>query len=433
MDDVIEPIPHWHDPASDLPTIVEGEGATVTDSTGQTYLDFVAQLFCCNAGHSNEAILDAMAEQARRIPYVSSAHHNDTRTELAQKLVDVAPGDLSEVMFSISGSEANEAAVQIARELTDAPKVLTRWQSYHGSTYATGSFTGDPTTRAKLERYAATSGAGKFLPPLPSAFGTDDPDELAERAADHLEFVIRNEGPDDIAAILVEPIAGASGAYPGPPGYFERVREICDAYDILLIADEVITGFGRCGAWFGIETEAIVPDMLTFAKGITSAYVPLAGVMLNAELAKDLQEEKHKLGQTFAGHPLACAAGLAALDAYQDGLIENVQTHAPHLESQLRDLAATHPEIDHVRGRGYLWSVVFADPDTGEPFVHPWVDRGSSNPIPRIRTEAAKRGVLFGSGRPDMQILLSPPLVVGPEEIDRAVETLDASIDAIFT
>lgn len=422
------PIPHWHDPDSKLPTIVDGSGASVVDDDGNEYLDFVAQLFCCNAGHSNEAILEAMSTQAERIPYVSSAHHNDTRSQLAEELDTVTPGALSDVIFAISGSEANEEAAQIAREVMDAPNVLTRWQSYHGSTYATGGFSGDPTTRAKLERYAATNGAGKFLPPLPEAFGTEDPDELTERAADHLEFVVRNEGHDSIAAILMEPIAGASGAYTAPPGYMERVREICDTYDILLIADEVITGFGRCGEWFGIQTEDVVPDMMTFAKGITSAYVPLAGVMLDAEIAEALRERKHKLGQTFAGHPVACAAGLAAIDEYDGGIIDNVRKHSDYLESRLQELARDHTAIDRVRGRGYLWSVVFADPETDEPFVHPWIDAETPNPVPRIRAEALDRGVIFGSGRPDTQILLSPPLIVGPEEIDTAIDALEASI-----
>ncbi|MFB6302909.1 MAG: aspartate aminotransferase family protein [Haloferacaceae archaeon] len=425
-------IPHWYSPDSDIPTIVDGSGATVYDDDGNEYLDFISQLYCCNLGHDNDAVIDAMTEQARRIPYVSSAKHNDVRSDLAADLAEVAPDPLSEVYFSISGSEANEAAAQIARTVQDAPTVLTRWQSYHGATYGAGSFTGDPTTRSTMARHAATTGSGKFLPPLPKAFDADSPRELAEKAADHVEFVIRNEGPDSVAAILTEPIGGTSGAYPAPPGYFDRIRAICDEYDVLLISDEVITGFGRCGDWFGIDTEDVVPDMITFAKGVTSAYVPLAGVIADDWIGDRIREGGHELGQTFAGHPVACAAGRAALDEYADGLIDNVRKHETHFEERLRELETAHDEVGTVRGRGLLWSVVFADPETGDPFVHPWVEGDAENPVADVREAASERGVMLGSGRPDVQIIVAPPFCVGRDEIDEAVDALDASIEAVF-
>ena len=441
-------IPHWHDPDSERTTVVEGEDATVYDDEGTEYLDFVSQLYCCNAGHSNEAILDAIAEQARRIPYVSSAKHNDARSGLAADLAEIAPGSLSTVSFAISGSEANETAVQIARTVQDAPTVLTRWQSYHGGTVGAAALTGDPSTRKAAERFAAATGTGKFLPPLPEAFDTDSPGELARRAADHVEFVIRNEGADSVAAILTEPIAGTSGAYPAPPGYFERLREICDTYDVLLIADEVITGFGRCGEWFGVDTEGVEPDLITFAKGVTGAYVPLAGVVVDDWIGEAVLAEGYSLGQTFAGHPLACAAGRAAIREYgfdgEGGLIDDARGLAPHLEDRLRELEADHEPVKTVRGRGFLWSVVFADPDTGEPFVDPWVRSGDEgegqgggegdvgNPVAAVREEAAERGVLVGAGRPDVQFIVAPPLCATRSEIDEAADVLDESIELVF-
>ena len=427
------PIPHWHSPDDERATIVEGDGATVYDDAGNAYVDFVSQLYCVNAGHSNEAIVGAIEAQLRRIPYVSSAKHNDTRSELAARLAEVAPGSLSDVYFAISGSEANEAAASIARTVQDAPTVLTRWQSYHGGTYGAGSFTGDPSTRKVVERQAGTTGAGKFLPPLPEAFGTDDPDELAARAADHVEFVIRNEGPDSVAAILTEPIAGTSGAYTAPPGYFARLREICDENDVLLVSDEVITGFGRCGEWFGIDTEDVQPDVITFAKGVTSAYVPLAGVVVDDWIGREIREAGYGLGQTFAGHPLACAAGLAAIDEYEGGLIDAGREVAPNLEARLRELEA-HDAVEEVRGRGLLWSVVFADPDTGEPFVDPWAEdtEDVENPVSAVIEEAAERGVLIGAGRPNVQFIVAPPLCTTAEEIDEAVDAIDAAIEAVF-
>lgn len=425
-------IPHWHT-ADDQPmTIVDGHGARVTAADGTDYLDFLAQLYCCNIGHDNDTIIEAIKEQLGRIPYVSSAKHNDARSELAARLAAIAPGSLHDVFFSVSGSEANEAAIQIARDVQDAPKVLTRWQSYHGATYAAGGLTGDPETRTTIERYASTSGIGKFLPPLPKAFDANSPAELADQAANHVEYVIRNEGPGSVAAILTEPIGGTSGAYPAPPGYFERLREICDQYDVLLIVDEVITGFGRCGDWFGIQTENVEPDMITFAKGVTGGYIPLAGVIVSDGIGDQLTTNGHPLGQTFAGHPVGCAAGVAALDVYADGLLENVNKYEGYLETQLSSLAETHDAIDHVRGRGFLWSIVFADPETGEPFVHPWLTPDAENPVNQVRAVAAREGVLFGSGRPDVQVIVCPPLCVGRSDIDEATAALGTAVETVF-
>lgn len=430
--ETVADLPHWHSPDGEPLTITDGEGVRVYDDRDNEYLDFVSQLYCSNVGHSNEAVIDAMTDQLRSIPYVSSSKHNDARSRLASRLAEVAPGSLSDVFFSISGSEANEAAVQFAREYQDAHKVLTRWQSYHGGTYGAAALTGDPSTRANVERYASTSGSSKFLPPLPGAFDADSPEDLAEQAADHLEFVIRNEGADSVAAILMEPIGGTSGAYPAPPGYFERVRELCDEYDILLISDEVITGFGRCGDWFGIGTEDVEPDMITFAKGVTGAYAPLAGVIARDDIGDHFRDGGIDVGQTFAGHPVACAAGVAAMDEYENGLIDNVRELAPRLEDRLRDIEAAHDEVSAVRGRGFLWALVFEDPETGEPFVDPWAGDEGDNPVDEVRSAAQDRGVLFGGGRPDVQVLVAPPLCADAEDIDAAAKALDESIASVF-
>ncbi|RQG89727.1 aminotransferase family protein [Natrarchaeobius chitinivorans] len=426
-------IPHWYGPDDEPISLVDGSGAYVYDEAENEYLDFLAQLYCVNAGHDDQRIIEKMTEQANRIPYVSSSKRNATRNELANRLADVAPDSLSDVFFSISGSEANESAIQIAREYTGSQKVLTRWRSYHGSTYGAAGLTGDPETRSVVERHAAVTGVGKFLPPLVhrSPFDGDTPEEIGRQAAEHLEFVIRNEGPDSIAAILTEPIAGTSGAYPAPPGYFERVRELCDEYDILLISDEVIAGFGRCGDWFGIQTEGVEPDMITFAKGVTSAYVPLAGVLASDEIGDWLNETGIEVGQTFAGHPIGCAAGLGAMDAYEDGLIDNVRTLEGEFREGLEAIERRHEAVGSVHGRGFLWSVEFTDPETGEPYFDPRVDSGD-NPAERVREIAAENGVLFGSGRPDVQVLLSPPLCIDSDQLEDALSVLDAAIDEVF-
>jgi len=425
---------HWYDPGSTPLTITEGTGSTVYDDAGNAYLDFVSSLYCTNAGHDNDAIIEAMVEQARRVPYVSPSKRNDTREQLAEKLVEVGPDSLTDVTFSVTGSEANELAVQLARRAQNGSKVLTRWRSYHGSTYGAGSYTGEPVTRNAVESHAATTGAVKFLPPLThnSPFAAETPEALAEAAANHVEFVIRNEGPDSVAAILIEPVAGSSGAYTAPPGYFERLRELCDRYDVLLIADEVITGFGRCGEMFAIAGEGIEPDMITFAKGITGAYVPLAGVMMRPEIAAVARTDGNNLGQTFAGHPVGCAAGLAAIDEYESHLIENVRSLTPLLADRVAALESAHDVIATTRGRGFHWGIVVEDPDTGEPFTTQRLDGRGPNPVEEVVATAKENGVLVSTGRPNNQLMLCPPLCTTAAEIEVAMETIDAAFSRVF-
>lgn len=413
-------------------SLVEGDGTFVYDEDGKEYLDFTSQLYCVNAGHSNEHIQERMKEQIDQIQYVSSAKHNDVRTEFSNRLIDVSPNSLQDVFFAISGSEANEAAIQIAREQQDANTVLTRWRSYHGGTYATAGLTGDPAIRNPIEKHGEMPGNVKFLPPfdgVDNPFNADTQEELAEQAADHLEYIIRNQGPDSIAALVTEIVGGSSGAFTAPPGYFERVRELCDKYDILLIADEVITGFGRCGDWFGSHTEALEPDMITFAKGVTSSYVPLAGVLTTPEIGEGLREDEMDIGQTFAGSPIACAAGLAALEEYQD-LIGNVNSLAPYLQERLESLEK-HDVVGDVRGRGFLWCIEMVDPETDEPIFDPRVDDGH-NPVSDVADEAKERGVLIGGGRPGFQAMVAPPFCTTEEQIDTAVDVIDEAIGEVF-
>jgi taurine--2-oxoglutarate transaminase len=425
-------LPHFGHIGETRPTIVDGDGAVVVDADGTEYLDFTSQLYCVNAGHSNEAILDRMGDQLGRVQYVSSADHSDVRTRFAERLLEVAPGPMESVFFSVTGSDANEAAIQLAREIQDGDTVLSRWRSYHGSTYATAGLTGDPAMRVPVERGAATTGAVKVLPPFDGCdapFDADSPAALAERAADHLEYVILNHGPDDVAALLTEVVAGSSGAFTAPPGYFDRVREICDRYDVLLVVDEVITGFGRCGDWFGADTEGLAPDLLTFAKGATSAYVPLAGVLASGAVTDRVRAAQPAIGQTFAGTPIGCAAGLGALDAYEE-LIPRVRELAPHLRDELSRLERVDV-VGDVRGRGFLWGIEFVDPGTGDPVFDPRIDEGD-NPVTEVIREARDRGLMVGSGRPGFQVMVAPPLCATEAELSAGVETLEAAVEAVF-
>ncbi|RQG88072.1 aspartate aminotransferase family protein [Natrarchaeobius halalkaliphilus] len=428
-------VPHWFNPDHPHLDIRDGDGAYVTDADGNRYLDGVSQLFCVNAGFDNQTIIDAMVEQLHKAPYVTPSQYNDTRQQLSEAMLEKAPDSMGEVYFAVSGSEANEAAVHFAREYTGSHKILTRWRSYHGWNYGTSSLTGNGWSSSVIERNAATTGAQQFLPPMSyrSPFDADTPEELAEKAADHVEFVIRNEGPDSVAAILMEPIAGASGAYTAPPGYFERLRELCDTYDILLIADEVITGFGRCGEWFGIQTENVEPDMITCAKGLTSAYAPLAGVMVSSEISEYLRDDGVPLGQTFGGHPVGCAAGLAAISEYENGLLENVRSVSPYLEERLRELEDAHDVVGNVRGRGFLWSLAFSKPGTEEPVVDPRTEN-TDNPVEAVADHAATDGdLLVWPGRPQTQIMVAPPFCLTRADVDQIHTALDGAIESVFS
>jgi taurine--2-oxoglutarate transaminase len=292
--------------------------------------------------------------------------------------------------------------------------------------------TGDPAMRTAVESHAGTTGSTKFLPPFDgcdSPFDAETPEQLAERAGDHLEYVVRNQGPGSIAALVTEVVGGSSGAFTAPPGYFDRVREICDEYDILLVADEVITGFGRCGDWFACDTESLEPDMITFAKGATSAYVPLAGVLTSGEIAENVYEKQPAIGHTFAGSPVGCAAGIAALEEY-DELIGNARELEPHLRDELVALNE-YDIVGDVRGRGFLWCVEFVDPETDEPVFDPRTEEGD-NPVKEMIHEARERGVLVGSGRPGFQVMVAPPLCASKEEITHGVEVLETSIKSVF-
>ncbi|RQG99447.1 aminotransferase family protein [Natrarchaeobius oligotrophus] len=423
---------HWHHPGVDVPTIVDGDGAYVTDADGRTYLDALSQLCCVNLGHSNDRIAAAMSEQLERVQFVSPGSHNDVRTELADRILAVGPERHSDVFFSVSGSEANEVAVHLARAMTDAPTVLTRYRSYHGTTLGTGTLGGDTATRTALSSTVGVPGSAKFLPPLsPEAFDVDDPDELADRAIAHLEFVIRNEGPDSIAALLTEVVGGSSGAYAPPPGYFERVRSLCDEYDILLVADEVLTGFGRCGEWFAHQTEGIEPDLMSFAKGVTSAHAPLAGVTVSEEIGSWVRREGVELGQTFGGHALSCSAGIAAIDEYDEWGLDAVNDVGPYLERRLRGVESDHDVVADVRGRGLLFGLPIVDPETGRPFVDPRVDAGE-NPVDAVADRMADEGVLTLPGRPSTQLILAPPFCVDRDDVDRVIEALEIGLEAVF-
>jgi len=404
-----------------------GLGCELWDYEGRRYLDFSSQLVNINIGHLHPKVVAAIQEQAATLPTINPAHANLARGLAAQKILAHAGEPFEKVFFTNGGADAVENAIRLARLVTGRDKVLSTYRSYHGNTGAAITATGD--WRRYPNEYAI--GHVHFWGPFPyrSEFWSDSPEQEVERALRHLERTIQGEGPQSIAAILIETIPGTAGIMPPPPGYLAGVRALADKYDILWIADEVMAGFGRTGSWFAwqhpaVNPEGVVPDLITFAKGSNSGYVPVGGVIIPDRIVAEFDERVFPGGLTYSGHPLAAASVLATIEAMED---EGVIEHAAEIGEKvlgpgLRELAAKHPIIGEVRGLGVFWALdLVADPVTKEPVP--------AATIGALRAALLERGYLpFLS---DNRIHVVPPCVVTEEEARRGLEILDAAFSAI--
>jgi taurine--2-oxoglutarate transaminase len=401
-----------------------GEGVYFFDRQGRRYLDFLSQLFQCHLGHGNRRVIEAIQRQAERACCVSPQLLTPERAALAQALARRAPGGPGRCFFVNSGSEADDQAFILARLLTGRPKIFAKYRSYHGTTYSGLGVAGDP-RRAAVE--PGPPGTVRFFDPYcyRCDFGLKYPD-CRIHCLDALERQLQLENPATVAAVVVEPVTGAAGGFPLPDGYLTRLRQLCDRYGILLIADEVITGFGRTGAWFGVDHEGVAPDLLVLAKGLTAGYAPLGAVVLRESVAQALDRRMLPLGGTFSAHPLACAAALACLAEYEErDLIAHAARMGAVLFERLRELARRHRRVGDVRGKGLLACLeLVADRTTHAPLVPPNTD----SPLPmQIRRRAWDEGIhLLARGS---LILLAPPLIVQPEHIDEAAAKLDRVLD----
>jgi taurine--2-oxoglutarate transaminase len=400
------------------------DGVCFYDKQGRRYLDFLSQVFHCNLGHGNRRVIEAIQRQAEKTCCVSPQILTAERTALADALSKRLPGGPGRCFFVNSGSEANDQAFILARMLTGRPKIFAKYRSYHGTTLGTLGVGGDP-RRAAIE--PGPPGTVRFFDPFcyRCDFGLKYPD-CGIHCLGALERQLQLENPATVAAIVVEPVTGAAGGFPLPDGYLPRLRQLCDRHGILLIADEVITGFGRTGAWFGVNHEGVTPDMVVLAKGLTSGYVPMGAVFLREGLAQGFEKRMLPLGSTYAAHPLACAAALACLKEYEErGLIEHARKMGELLFERLRELARRHRRVGDVRGKGLLACLeLVVDRATHWPLVPPNTD----SPLPgQLRRRAWDEGLhLMARGS---LILLAPPLIVQPAEIDEAVARLDRVLD----
>jgi taurine--2-oxoglutarate transaminase len=418
----------WSAQGSLTPFVIAGgEGSTVWDYDGTRYLDFSSQLVNTNIGHQHPKVVAAIKAQADVLTTVAPAHGNLARGEAAARILERAGGRFGKVFFTNGGADANENAIRMARLTTGRDKVLSTYRSYHGNTGAAVVATGD--WRRVPNEFAR--GHVHFFGPFAyrSEFWADSPEQECERALHHLERVIQSEGASSIAAILLETIPGTAGVLVPPPGYLRGVRELCDEYGIVLIFDEVMCGFGRTGEWFawqgfGDDDGPVVPDLITFAKGVNSGYVPAGGVIISESIAQAFETQVFPGGLTYSGHPLAMASIVAALDAMEsEGIIDNARTiGTDHLAPGLARLAAKHPLIGEVRGVGVFWALdLVSDPETRQPV--------SGVVVGQLKKELMARGLLPFSA--DNRIHVVPPCVVTPDEVARALAIYDEAFTAV--
>jgi len=408
--------------------ITKAEGCHVWDRDGNRFLDFTSQLVYTNLGHQHPRVVQAIKEQAETLCTVAPGYANAARSEAARLIASHTPGDLDRIFFTNGGADANEHAIRMARLHTGKHKVLSTYRSYHGGTHLAVNVTGDP------RRWPSDNGSagtvhffGPFL--YRSAFHATTEAEECERALAHLESVIALEGPGTIAAIIVESIPGTAGIMVPPPGYLPGVRDLCDRHGIVLIADEVMAGFGRAGRWFAIEHADVVPDLLTFAKGVNSGYVPLGGVAISEAIYQTFAQRPYPGGLTYSGHPLACAAAVAAIGAMED---EGVVEHAARLGEEvfapgLRELAQRHAWIGEVRGIGAFWAIeLVRDRHTREPLA-PY--GGTSAEMAALIGACKRRGLLPFSNF--NRIHLVPPLNASEAEVHEAIRILDEALTEV--
>jgi len=412
------------------PRVITGaEGSWFWDSTGKRYLDFQSQLVNANMGHQHPKIVQAIKDQADKLCYIGPAMGSDIRSELAAIMNEITPKNITSTFFTTGGSAANETAIRLARHYTGRTKIIARYRSYHGATGGTLSLTGDP--RHHLTR-ADMPGVVRMLDPyvyrLPT--GHVDPANCpVAQGGPHLEEILMYENPNTVAAVILEPIVGTNGILVPPDGYLQSIKETCEKYGILLIADEVMAGFGRTGKWFAVDHWGVQPDIITSAKGINSGYVPLGTMSVSTELHDWLRTTPLPGGLTYAGHPLACASGVAAIRAMQE---EGTLAHATAMGEKMRDelhkLAEKHPSIGDIRGKGMFNGIeLVKNRDTKEPLV-PFAAKGAgAKPMSDMMAFAMNEGLYLSFF--SNVIRLTPPLNISENDLMTGLEILGRTLD----
>ncbi|GHC37670.1 aspartate aminotransferase family protein [Streptomyces cinnamoneus] len=411
------------------PLAVAGAGGSYFwDHDGNRYLDFSSQLVNTNIGHQHPKVVAAIQEQAGRLCTMAPGFAVDVRSEAARLIAERTPGDLDKIFFTNGGAEAVENAVRMARLHTGRPKVLSAYRSYHGATAAAINLTGDP---RRWPSDTGSAGVVRFWAPYlyRSPFHAESEEQECERALRHLEDTLVFEGPSTIAAIVLETVPGTAGIMVPPAGYLPGVRELCDRYGIVLVLDEVMAGFGRTGHWFAADRFGVVPDLLTFAKGVNSGYVPLGGVAISAKIAATFERRPYPGGLTYSGHPLACAAAVATITTMaEEGIVENAARIGEEVIGPgLRELAARHPSVGEVRGLGVFWAVeLVRDQATREPLV-PYNATGEDNAPMAAFAGACKKAGLWPFVNMNRTHVV-PPCTITEAEAKEGLAALDEAL-----
>ena len=408
--------------------LVSADGCYFTDGNGRRFLDFSSQLMCMNLGHNNPAVVKAIQDQAATLAYAAPFYATTARAELSKLLLEVLPEGLTKFFFATSGTEANEAAFKIARMYTGKTKIIARYRSYHGSTSGAIAATGDP---RRWEMEPAGKGQGVIFSPEVNCYKCPIRHTYPGcgiACADYLEHMIVNES--DVAAVLVEPVVGTNGVLIPPAEYFPKLRKICDDHGVLLIADEVMSGWGRTGKWFAVDNWGVRPDILTTAKGITSAYVPLGLCATSTRIAEYFDDHYFAHGHTYEAHPMTLGPAVATIHEMQRlGLVERANEMGAYLGEKLHGLKAKHPSIGEVRGIGLFRGVeLVKDQQTKEPF-NTWQEKldGKTLVVDQVAAKMLAQGVVMQAWM--SHFVLAPPLIVEKEQIDVAVAALDDALN----
>ena len=405
------------------------KGVYFWDTSGKRYLDFNSMVMCVNIGHGDERVIEAIVEQARSLPFAGPSMATKPRAELGKLLTDITPAGLEVFLYTLGGADANENAIKLARAYTGRHKILARYRSYHGATAGAMALTGDP--RRLVWEPNLMTGVVHFLDPYRyrSVFHQRQPEltdaQFTQDYLDHLEEIIQFEGPETIAAILLETVTGTNGVIIPPEGYLPGVRRLCDRYEILLIADEVMSGFGRTGQWFAVDHWKVNPDLMTMAKGLTSGYAPLGCVAMRREIADFFTDRVYQGGLTFNAHPISLAAAIANIHVLQeDRLVERARARGITLHRLLSDLGEQHPSVGEVRSIG-LFGVIelVRDRRTKEPLA-PF--NGNSPEMVTLRKNLLDLGVYLYTHW--HTILIIPPLIISDEQLEEGFSAIDQAL-----
>ena len=409
----------WQVQSKVAPIPVErAEGIYFWDVDGKRYTDFNSQLWSVNAGHADPRIVEAIAAQAARLAFISPFQTYEERALLGQKLAELLPGDMEKTFFTLGGAEANENAIKIARMVTGRHKIVARYRSYHGATTGTITLTGDP------RRWAHEPGMSGVVHVLDPYHGPGQPWDDAERALALLDETFQLEGPETIAAFFLETITGTNGVLIPPDGYLQGVRELCDRYGILMMADEVMCGFGRTGEWFGVDHWDVVPDMLSMAKGLTSSYVPLGGLALRPHVAAHFDDQVFGAGLTYNSHPVGVAAALATIRVYEeDGLVENSRKMGEVLARHHQELKAKHPCVGDVRSIGLFGVIDLVKNAAGEP-MSPY--NVTNEVMGKINRFLLDRGVYTMVRW--WSVMTNPPLIIDEAQLAETFAVIDEAL-----